>query len=183
MPLDNGYPEGSHPWIGAKNVFVKDETGLESHGGNKYTDNIKLVLPEDIEVIPGYQFSRLKQLRSVTLNSTVTQIGEYAFIGSGLRTMVIPDSVTRIERAAFNGCSDLAWIVVGKNVEFAGQGAFDGANLNGVLFFNGTSDNFHITSSGYPGALSYLTVYYLSEQEPLSAGNYWHYVDGVPTAW
>ena len=28
-----------------------------------------------------------------------------------------------------------------------------------------------------------LTVYFYSENEPTESGNYWHYVDGVPTAW
>ena len=28
-----------------------------------------------------------------------------------------------------------------------------------------------------------LTVYYLSENAPETEGNFWHYVDGVPTVW
>jgi hypothetical protein len=27
------------------------------------------------------------------------------------------------------------------------------------------------------------TVYYYVEQQPAESGNYWHYVDGVPTPW
>ena len=27
------------------------------------------------------------------------------------------------------------------------------------------------------------TVYYYSEMQPTNNGNYWHYVDGVPTKW
>jgi hypothetical protein len=27
------------------------------------------------------------------------------------------------------------------------------------------------------------TLYYFSETQPTIAGNYWHYVEGVPTVW
>ena len=31
--------------------------------------------------------------------------------------------------------------------------------------------------------LTKATLYYYSEAQPSETGNYWHYVDGVPTAW
>jgi len=35
-------------------------------------------------------------------------------------------------------------------------------------------DNYQLTSA---------TRYFYSEEEPTESGNYWHYVDGVPTVW
>jgi hypothetical protein len=31
--------------------------------------------------------------------------------------------------------------------------------------------------------LTSATLYYYSETTPAESGNYWHYVDGVPTPW
>ncbi len=37
---------------------------------------------------------------------------------------------------------------------------------------------------GYSNSnLTSATRYYYSETTPTEAGNYWHYVDGVPTPW
>ena len=27
------------------------------------------------------------------------------------------------------------------------------------------------------------TIYFYSEEQPTEPGNYWHYVDGIPTPW
>ena len=45
----------------------------------------------------------------------------------------------------------------------------DGENINAAMMIAEWSSN--------------LTVYYYSEEEPEGEGNYWHYVDGVPTKW
>ena len=65
-------------------------------GNNKYTYNDKL----------GYgAFSGCSGLTSLTIPSSVTEIGELAFEGcSGLTSLTIPSSVTSIGEGVFYGC-------------------------------------------------------------------------------
>ncbi|MEE3432094.1 MAG: hypothetical protein VZR78_05090, partial [Candidatus Enteromonas sp.] len=66
-------------------------------------------------------------------------------------------SVTSIRSHAFDNCSSLA------KVFYAGSAA--------------------ITINGGNDQLTSATWYYYSEEEPTESGNYWRYVDGVPTVW
>ncbi|MBQ9709005.1 MAG: hypothetical protein IJV67_00080 [Clostridia bacterium] len=45
------------------------------------------------------------------------------------------------------------------------------------------SDWAKITINNYNSELTNATRYYYSETQPTVAGKYWHYVNGVPTAW
>ena len=76
--------------------------------------------------------------------------------------MTIPDSVTRIGYSAFEGCYNLE-----------------------TVYYTGTADEWGDISIGYYDNyfLENATRYYYSESEPTVVGNYWHYVDGVPTKW
>ena len=75
---------------------------------------------------------------------------------------MIPDSVTAIDSSAFYACDGL------EAVYYGGTEA-DWANI-----YISSVDNSSLTNA---------TRYYYSETEPTSSGNYWHYVDGIPTAW
>jgi hypothetical protein len=50
------------------------------------------------------------------------------------------------------------------------------------VYYGGTASDFNqITITG--NALSSVTVYYYSEEEPLFDGLYWHYVNGAVEVW
>ena len=86
-------------------------------------------------------------------------IGEGAFAGLDLSSIIIPNSVTLIGDYAFFQCDHL------DNVFYAGSIAewysIRVGNENDGIY----------------------NRYYYSEEEPTGSGNYWHYVDGVPTIW
>ncbi len=56
--------------------------------------------------------------------SSVTSIGNSAFLGSGITSIIIPDEVTSIESEAFSGCKSLSYIYIGKSVESIGYMVF-----------------------------------------------------------
>jgi hypothetical protein len=67
---------------------------------------------------------------AVTIPSTitglpVTSIGDEAFLGSGLTSVIIPDSVTNIGYGAFSGCYSLASVTMGNGVTSIGEIAFN----------------------------------------------------------
>ena len=87
------------------------------HSGNYfcYTSNDK---------IGDYAFFGCSRLTSLTLPSGVTEIGDYAFCGSGLTSLTLPSDVTEIGNAAFEGCSGLASLTLPSGVTKISYSAF-----------------------------------------------------------
>ena len=86
----------------------------------------------------------------------------YILKGNGnVKTVEITDSVKIIDSSAFYGCTSL------NTVYYSGVAS----EWNGISI---GSFNENLTSA---------PRYYYSETAPTVAGNYWHYVDGVPTKW
>lgn len=72
-------------------------------------------LPGSLLKIRSYAFKDCVSLESIDLPQGLTTIGYDAFAGSGLRTAVIPDSVTKYD-GAFGYCHKLESLTVGKGV-------------------------------------------------------------------
>src|SRR5262245_47794684 len=68
-------------------------------------------------------------LTSISIPSTinglaVTAIGDFSFQCTSLSSVVIPDSVTSIGRAAFTGCTSLTSVTIGNSITNIGDDAF-----------------------------------------------------------
>lgn len=59
---------------------------------------------------------------------TVTKLGYYAFGGSSMTSIVIPNSITKIGDSAFSGCRFLSSIVIPNSVTVIGEYAFGGCH-------------------------------------------------------
>ena len=67
------------------------------------------------------------QITTVTIESGVTSIGDYAFYNcTNLASVTIPATVTSIGDYAFSRCTNLASITIPAGVESIGTGAFNG---------------------------------------------------------
>ena len=84
-------------------------TGLNSIGDDTYSPKA---------------FSDCYNLRSITIPESVTKIGNYAFMYSGLTSITIPESVTSIGYVAFSGCTSLTSITIPEKVTSIGADAF-----------------------------------------------------------
>jgi hypothetical protein len=65
-----------------------------------------------------------------------------------------------------------------------GYSVFEGCTSLTSVYYTGTAETWAGIEIGWNDYLTYYaTRYYYSETTPTEAGNYWRYVDGVPTPW
>ncbi|MBQ8174648.1 MAG: leucine-rich repeat domain-containing protein, partial [Clostridia bacterium] len=130
-------------------------------------------------------FSDCTSLISVIIPGNVTSIGASTFSGcTSLTSIKIPDSVTSIDYYAFLGCESLASIEIPNSVTNISPDAFvECWNLLSVYYGGSMADWNSTLGDEGKGDLDNATRYYYSETKPTEEGNYWHYVDGVPTVW
>ena len=73
-------------------------------------------LSSGLTKIPGWCFQGCKALSGCTIPSNIKTIGDYAFQGSGLVSMEVPDTVTSIGDGAFGACESLTSLSIGSGV-------------------------------------------------------------------
>ena len=119
------------------------------------------VFGKDVKRIPNGCCYTLANLKSITIPSSVTTMGDSAFYGcTGLKSIeipnsvrsigskafydcmeltsiTIPNSVTLIEESTFSGCSGLTSIEIPNSVKSIGQSAFDDCASLKSIRFNG----------------------------------------------
>jgi hypothetical protein len=70
-----------------------------------------------------------RELKSITIPSSVTSIQSQAFRDSGLTSLTIPNSVTSIGPSLCYGCENLTSVTIPNSVETLGERAFDSCTL------------------------------------------------------
>ena len=118
-------------------------------------DKLALVnLPDGLTSLPGYTFGNCPLLTNINLPASLTEIGERAFLNSGLTSIDIPETVTTIGRYAFEGtaltvvripnsvttmqervfqnCKQLTAAYMGRNMDYTQDSYFS--------YFNGCSN-------------------------------------------
>lgn len=84
----------------------------------------KIVIGDGITSVENGIFAWLDKVTEVSLPSTLTSIGDFAFSGLGLREITIPDTVTSIGNGAFRFNDNLEKVTIGKGVTTIGRNAF-----------------------------------------------------------
>ena len=88
-----------------------------------------VTIPSSVTEIGPFAFSDCRSLTCVTIPSSITKIGDNAFSGcSGLTSVTIPSSVTEIGSSAFSGCSGLTSVTIPSSVTKIGDNAFSGCS-------------------------------------------------------
>ena len=73
-------------------------------------------IPYGVRTINSGAFSGCSGLRSVKIPNSVRTLGWGAFSKTGITNISIPDSVTKIEEAAFMNCKELNFVKLPKNI-------------------------------------------------------------------
>ena len=107
---------------------------------SSYTNELKFgcknsTIPYGVESIAEDAFSHISGLISITIPSTVTEIGGWSFWFTGLTSITIPNTVTYIGTNPFGGCAGLEEIVVE-----AGNPVFDSRNGCNAIIRTSTSE-------------------------------------------
>lgn len=146
-------------------------------------------------------FSYCSSLTSITIPSSVTSIGNNAFISCGFTSINIPNSVTSIGYGAFqdcgnltsctigsgvtsisyntfNGCFSLTSCTIGSGVTSIGENAFDGCYMLTSIVSNPTTPPTlgNVYEFGSVGENGTLTV-------PSGSQGYCDWMDKLPSGW
>lgn len=153
----------------------------------------KAVLPDTVTTIGASAFADCTSLASFEIPPLVKVISARAAQGHKYDFIALPEGVTVIEPYAFaSHVSEIVLPVSLKRIEYVGIWA----DLR-KIYYAGTSLDWEIvdvSSEPYTGTGGFTfsaksiteeiaTLYFYSESEPNRPGNYWHYVNGKPTAW
>ncbi|MBQ9715119.1 MAG: leucine-rich repeat domain-containing protein [Clostridia bacterium] len=132
-----------------------------------------------VTAIGNNAFHGCQNLSNVTFapNSQLDSIGNYAFYLTGITSFSVPSGVTSIGDHAFFFCGDIEKITIPASVTFVGDSAFYMCEKL-TIYCEATSlpDGWHVNWDHGEG-------FWFSQNQPTTDGNWWHYVDGVPTIW
>ena len=125
-----------------------------------------LTIPSSVTEIGSYAFEDCSGLTSLIIPSSVTSIGWYAFEGcSGLTSLTIPSSVTSIGWSAFSGCSGLTSLTIPSSVTSIGYYAFSGCS--GLTSLTIPSSVTSIDDNAFSGCSGLTSIYVYPEKVPI----------------
>ncbi len=145
-------------------------------------------IPDSVISIGYRAFYSCKNLKAIKLPAGVVSIGEQAFNLSGIESIEIPEGVTSLGKMTFTYCTSLKSIVVSKSVTTIGDDCFSVCGYFKTVYYKGSAEDWSkitigIDTNNYLGRTTKYFYVENAEDLPNDGGNYWHYVDGVPTAW
>lgn len=124
--------------------FEKDGDGYNYVGLPTHID-----VPESINVkdkkytvtsIGTFAFEMCEGLNTISLPNTITAIGSSSFEGSGLTSIIIPESVNSIGMLAFQDCFSLSDIKLPQHLESIGKGAFSSTGITSITLPEGITE-------------------------------------------
>jgi hypothetical protein len=165
-----------------------------------------VVIGDSVTSIGEYAFQYCSSLTSVYINDlsnwcNITFEGSYVdsyyhnnplyytnnlYVNGELVTeLVIPNDVITIKNYAFYCLDGITSVVIGNSVTSIGYKAFSGCSSLAEVYYNGSAAEWNSIYIHYydNDPLKNATRYYYSESHPIEEGNFWHWVDGVPTIW
>ena len=156
----------------------------------------EIEIPKSIIQIESMAFRGCQGLLSITVeegnlnyysagNCIIEKMTNKLIIGCNYSTIPLDDSVEQIGSFAFSSCSLLESLIVPVSLKEIQRYAFDECAALNIVYYLGTQKDWaNIKIDSYENeAIINANIYFYSENLPTSSGNYWRYVNGVPTTW
>lgn len=103
-----------------KNALIDDYIAmLQSEKGGEIT------IPKEVKKLRSYAFYRNTTLSGVELHDLVTSIDDYAFGYTGIKNIIIPNSVYFIGKYCFRDCTELESVKMSKKVNNIATSTFN----------------------------------------------------------
>ena len=128
------------------------EIGFGHDAFKNRTDLTSVTIPTSVTSIGNYAFTYCSNLTTVTFgaNSQLKSIGSYAFNDcSSLTSIEIPSGVTSIGHEAFSGCSSLTSIEIPSSVTSIGDYAFCNCTALTTINYEGTRAEWDAVDRGW----------------------------------
>ena len=175
-----------HGCTSLTSITIPDSvTSIGSYAFQNCSNLTSITIGDCVSSIVDGAFYGCTSITSITIPDSITSIGDSAFSGcTSLTSITIPDSVTSIGDSAFRNCTNLCSVIIGSSVDTIGNYAFYGCLSNITFYYVGNASAWNSITKGSGNTnLVSNNIYYYLETFPDDAGNYWHYVNGIPTVW
>ena len=165
-------------------IFEGEYTQLEEMIFNNCTGLEYVQLPQKLTTIPYAAFQYCVSLSNIEIPSTVTNITSSAFAYSGLTSITIPSGVSTIWSHVFLQCNNLQSVIIEGKITYIAMAAFNNCGSLKNIFYKGDASEWNnITMESGNGSLGKATIYFYSEDNPQTEGNYWYYENGKAVVW
>ena len=163
------------------------------------TSITSVTIPNSVTTLGAYAFTYCTNLESVTIGTGIRYIDEGTFRSCTKLVDIDLANVQHVYDLAFDRCDALESISFPDGITLS-TFSFNGQNLKSLvigpdsifncyitydatIYFRGTATEWKkVSDASYFNQLN-ITVYLYSQTTPTTDGQYWHYVDNVPTAW
>ncbi|MCM1557155.1 MAG: leucine-rich repeat domain-containing protein [Anaeroplasma bactoclasticum] len=151
---------------------------------NAFNNLTSLIIPESVKTIGNGSFRYCSKLEKIQIKNGVESIGNQAFYWcDSLLNLELPDSIRIVKKDVFSRCDYLKYLIINNGIKEIGDNLISYTHAE-AIYFKGTEEEWQQISIGNQNTnLDSITKYFYQETEPTQEGNYWHYVDNIPTKW
>jgi len=193
--------------VGLKEIIIPASVAAVNHKCFYGCTGItKVTIENGVKNIEGDTFIGCTSLTELNVPDSVTSFDLCAIINTGIKHFVFPKNIryTKFYTPKHVDELTLDYVVIQSGTKILDYNWFYAYSSLKAFYYEGTEaeyadvkkqtapNNQSIFDNGenmphnievMKEWIGNLTVYYYSEEEPEGEGNYWHYVDGVPTKW